>query len=124
MGLNENSKFESQYEHDIPGFGDDEHLNSYLPRNVQMQRVQFGPLAAIALRNTPRMQMQQGVFTVNHKELSALDVDGGGDYLWRYIIPVDAKHRISRQLKFLNVAKLSLFPELTNVAEHAKGIFE
>lgn len=121
-GLNEHSKLETQYEGDVPGFGDDEHLDQYLPSKLEKQKFQFGPVAAIALRNTPRMQMQQGVFTVNHKELAALDVEGGGDYLWRYVIPVNAKANICRELNILNVTKLALFPELPNVAEHAKDL--
>ena len=121
-GLNLHSKLESRYEGDIPGFGDDEHLDQYLPSKVEMQKFQFGPVAAIALRNTSRMQMQHGVFTVNHKELTSLDAEGGGDYLWRYIVPVDAKAELSKELRLLNLTKLALFPELSNVAEHAKDV--
>lgn len=122
MGLNKHSKIESRYEGDIPGFGDDEHLDQYLPSAVEKQKIQFGPVAAIALRNTPRIQMQQGVFTVNHKELTALDIDGGGDYVWRYVIPPDAKAELRRELRILNITKLALFPELPNVAQHAKDV--
>lgn len=121
-GLNQHSKLESRYEGDIPGFGDDEHLDQYLPSKVEMQKFKFGPVAAIALRNTSRMQMQQGVFTVNHKELTSLDAEGGGDYVWRYIVPVDAKAALRKELGLLNLTKLALFPELSNVAEHAKDI--
>jgi hypothetical protein len=122
LGLNEHSKLEARYEGDIPGFGDDEHLDQYLPSNVEKQKFQFDPVAAIALRNTPRMQMQQGVFTVNHKELKALDAEGGGGYLWRYIVPSDAKAELRNELHILNITKLALFPELPNVAQHAKDI--
>ncbi len=122
VGLNADSKYGPEYERDIPSFGDDDHLDSYLPSVVTKQRVEFGPLAAIALRNTLRMQMQQGVFTVNHKELTALDSNGGGDYLWRYIIPGREKQKVRRELRLLGIEKLTLFPELANVAERAKDI--
>ena len=119
MGLNKHSKLD---EGAIPGFGDDDHLDQYLPSNVEKQTFKFGPVAAIALRNTPRMQMQQGVFTVNHKQLAALDGEGGGEYIWRYIISASSKADIRKELDILNVTRLTLFPELANVAEHAKGL--
>lgn len=107
---------------DIPGLGDDEHLNDYLPSRMEAQRLPHKPLAAIALRNNARIQMQQGVFTVFHKDLSALNSVEGNDYLWKLKIPQAAKPSLRKELKLLNVSELSLFPELSNVSEHAKGL--
>jgi hypothetical protein len=107
---------------DIPGLGDDPHLNSYLPSLIGAQRQALKPLAAIALRNNPRIQMQQGVFTVFHKNLDALDAVDGNDYLWKLVIPAVSKAGFRRELELLNVSRLSLFPELSNVSEHAKGL--
>ena len=70
ISLNQQSKWQTEFDADIPGFGEDEDLDQYLPSKVEKQRITLPPIAAIALRNTPRMQMQQGVFTVSHRELS------------------------------------------------------
>jgi hypothetical protein len=121
LELNEYSKYRPDHANDIPGFGDDSHLDSYLPSKVNKQPAALGPLAAIALRNNPRIQVQQGVFTVNHIELSPINA-GDPAYLWRYIIPEKNKDNIRKELELLNIGKLSLFPELTNVAEHAKSL--
>ena len=119
--LNKSSKFMAKHAADIPGFGDDEHLDSYLPSKLALQSVGQGPLAAIAVRNNPRIQVQQGVFTVSHLELSPLEADGNVQYLWRYVVPADAKAGILAELTLLNMSKLALFPELANVSEHARG---
>lgn len=117
--LNKNSKLNQD---NIPGFGDENHLDAYLPSRVAKHTVSYDPLAAIALRNTKRMQMQQGVFTVNHINLDALDNKGGGDYIWRYIIPKKSKAVIRKELEIFGVTKLTIFPELPSIAEHARSI--
>jgi len=121
LDLNKASKFQARFKNDIPGFGDDDHLDSYLPSKLALQQAAYGPLAAIALRNNPRIQVQQGVFTVCHIELAPLEGDGTVQYLWRYVIPAAAKVGIRAELDMLNISKLSLFPELANVSEHARG---
>ncbi|WP_411892057.1 FRG domain-containing protein, partial [Yoonia sp. SDW83-1] len=57
----------------VLGLGDDKHFDDYLPSKIGAQVQTFQPLAATAVRNNPRIQMQQGVFTVSHKDLSGLD---------------------------------------------------
>jgi hypothetical protein len=121
LELNRHSKLEALHPADIPGFGDDEHLDAYLPSMVAKKGVGHGPLAAIALRNNPRIQVQQGVFTVCHKEIAPLEVDGNVQYLWRYLIPAVSKASIRAELDLLHINKLSLFPELANVSEHARS---
>lgn len=121
LGLNKASRFQPRFKNDIPGFGDDDHLDSYLPSKLALQQIAHGPLAAIALRNNPRIQVQQGVFTVSHLELSPLEASKENQYLWRYTIPKEAKPVIKAELDMLNISKLSLFPELANVSEHARG---
>lgn len=119
MGLNKHSKFD---EPNIPAFGAHDHLDQYLPSIVAKSTVTFEPLAAIAVRNTPRMQVQQGVFTITHKDLESLNLTPELDHLWRYVIPADAKSSIREELRILNITKLAIFPELSNVAEHAKDL--
>ncbi len=121
LELNASSRLETTFKNDIPGFGDDEHLDTYLPSKAARAPIGHSPLAAIALRNNPRIQVQQGVFTVCHKTLVALESTGKAKYLWRYIVPADAKTKLRAELKLLNITKLSLFPELVNVSEHARS---
>lgn len=124
LGLNKHSKLKPKYDGDISGFGDDEHLDDYLPSRIEKQNMSLGPLAAIALRNNVRIQVQQGVFTVCHSELGPLEGDGNTEYIWRYIIPADKKEHIREELQLLNLTKLSLFPELSNVSDHAKALLK
>lgn len=105
----------------VLGLGDDEHFDDYLPSKIGAQRQTFQPLAATAVRNNPRIQMQQGVFTVSHRDLSGLDELDNTDPLWKVVIPAANKQNFRNQLKALNLSKLSLFPELANAAEHARS---
>lgn len=105
----------------VLGLGDDKHFDDYLPSKIGAQVQTFQPLAATAVRNNPRIQMQQGVFTVSHKDLSGLDELPNTDPLWKIVIPSANKQNFRDQLKALNLSKLSLFPELSNAAEHARS---
>ena len=114
--LNQSSGFIATHDYEIPAFGDDKDLDAYLPTHTG--RMSLGPIAAIGMRNNLRIQAQQGVFTVSREVAVPLD-EGNRDHLWRYIIPAAAKPDIRRELAYLNIGKLALFPELTNVALHA-----
>jgi hypothetical protein len=105
----------------VLGLGDDGHFDGYLPSKISAQHQTLQPLAATAVRNNPRIQMQQGVFTVSHKDLSGLDKLDNTDPLWKIVIPAANKQNFRDQLKALNLSKLSLFPELANAAEHARS---
>ena len=106
----------------VLGLGDDKHFDDYLPSKIGAQVQTFQPLAATAVRNNPRIQMQQGVFTVSHKDLSGLDDLQNTDPIWKIVIPTASKQNFRHQLKALNLSKLSLFPELANAAEHARNL--
>jgi len=106
----------------VLGQGDDTHLEGYLPSKMGTQFHPLKPLAATAVRNNPRIQMQQGVFTVSHKDLLGLDELPNTQPLWRIVIPSDKKPVFRTQLKALNLSKLSLFPELSNAADHARSL--
>ena len=107
---------------EIPGFGDASVLDTYLPSSLAKEKTSsLLPAAAIAPRNTRRMQAQHGVFTITHREQHSLDDVGDGGHVWRVVVPRAAKERIKGELAALNVNQLSLFPELDHVAAHAKG---
>lgn len=123
IALNEASKYRNKYRTDIPAFDDDKHLNSYLPVDMDQQSMVLGTLAAMAVRNNPRIQVQQGVFTICHKELMAIDdPDAAVRYVRRYVIPSNAKASIKEELRLLHIDELTLFPELANVAAHARSM--
>ncbi|MGE5563561.1 MAG: FRG domain-containing protein [Bacillota bacterium] len=119
IGLNEASKWSTPHKADIPGFDDDEELDAYLPS--KLGRLGLEPIAAIAARNNPRIQVQQGVFTIHHSKLEPLNLGPRLDHIWRYLIPNDVIGGLKSDLQMLNVTKLSLFPELPNIADHARG---
>lgn len=107
---------------DVPCLGEDADLDDYLPRRIQAQRQQFKPLAVIAPRNSARIQMQQGVFTVFHRDLHPLDADDGGNFLWRIVIPKGAKSDLRNELALLKINRFTLFPELETAAAYAKDL--
>ena len=66
--LNSKSNYRPAYELEVPS-PDDAPMNNYQPLTIAMeQRSSLYPMAAIARRNSARMQAQQGVFTISHRE--------------------------------------------------------
>ncbi len=120
IGLNQASKWAAEHRADIPGFDDDSDLNSYLPSQVGRGNLGLEPIAAIAARNNARIQVQQGVFTIHHKNLEPLNDGSRLKHIWRYIVPGDVILNLRQDLEMLNLTRLSLFPELANVASHAR----
>jgi hypothetical protein len=118
--LNEKSNYRPDYPLEIPSF-EDEHLQNYLPETVASEhRSRLFPMAAIAPRNSPRMQSQQGVFTISHRENTPIEdvgaVGAARDHVWRYIITPEAKATLRSQLKVLGVTRFQLFPELDSLS--------
>lgn len=104
--------------------GEDEYLDSYLPKQILRQRQPLKPLAVIAPRNSARIQMQQGVFTVFHRDLDALDKEDANNVLWRIVIPRNAKPTLRRELRLLKMNRFTLFPELETAATYAKELVQ
>lgn len=122
--LNKSSRLEVDLENDIPGFDSDDVLDQYLPSKLHTTKmVRLMPAAAIAARNSGRMQAQAGAFTVFHRDEQAIEYVGQGEHVWRYVIPKSDKQVILKELYYLNVHKLSLFPELQSVGDHVRGLF-
>ncbi len=118
--LNEKSNFRPEFEFEVPSF-DDEHLKNYLPSTILRERSSsLDPMAAIAPRNSSRMQAQQGVFTISHREnIYIEDVGHSGsprDHIWRYIVPASSKIDIETELKLLGISRFQIFPELESLA--------
>jgi hypothetical protein len=117
--LNQKSNFKPQFEFEVPSF-DDEHLKNYLPDIMRSEnRTSLNPMAAIAPRNSPRMQAQQGVFTITHRDNTYIeDIAGQTDHVWRYDIPADCKGVLKRELQLLGYNEFRLFPELDKLAKN------
>jgi hypothetical protein len=111
---------------DLPVFEDnDEHLHNYLPSVMASEHhTRLIPAAGIAVRHSKRMQAQHSVFTVTHRDQSPIESVGDGKHIGRYIIPASAKPRIRRQLEALRIDRLSVFPELDNVARLARRPYD
>jgi len=120
--LNKYSNYRPEHEFEVPSF-DDEHLKNYLPSTIAKERKSsLYPMAAIAPRNSSRMQSQQGVFTISHRENIYVDNAGAEgapkQHIWKYIIPYSAKEHIRKELKLLGFTKFQLFPELESLADN------
>ena len=117
--LNQKSNYRPDFQHEVPSF-EDEHLKGYLPETIAREhRSKLYPMAAIAPRNSTRMQAQQGVFTISHRENVYIeDVGEPGaarDHIWRYIVPNSAKARLENEIRLLGYTKFQLFPELESL---------
>jgi hypothetical protein len=62
------------------------------------------------------------VFTIIHREPTPIEEVGDHSHVWRYIIPAASKKDILEELATLAINQLSLFPELTSVANLAQGV--
>ena len=122
--LNSKSNIRPEFEHEIPSF-DDQSLLNYLPTTISRERVsRLNPVAAIASRNSLRMQAQQGVFTISHRDKVSIENVGelgaSRDYVWRYIIPAVDKGRLKSDLQRLGMGRFQMFPELSSIFDIIK----
>jgi hypothetical protein len=118
--LNKKAHYRPDFDFEIPSF-EDEHLKGYLPSTIAREsKSKLFPMAAIAPRNSPRMQSQQGVFTICHREPMPIEEVGAvgspRDHVWRYIIPLDGKENLRQELQWLGINRFKLFPELESLA--------
>lgn len=119
--LNSLSNYQPEYSYEIPSF-EDSQLQGYSPKTIASEtKTRLLPMAAIGVRNSPRMHSQQGVFTIAHRgepKIDQLAVDrSDSTFLWRYVIRAGSKASILRELRLLGIGKFQLFPELTSIAE-------
>jgi FRG domain len=120
LELNLNANVKPDFEPDIPLFGQDQVLDNYLPSKVFSERfATLKPAAGIAPRQFGRVVAQMGSFTITHKEQYPLE-KVAPRCLTRYVVPVDKKEDMRRDLRYLRMTRLAVFPELVNVAEVAQ----
>jgi hypothetical protein len=103
-------------------FGMDDELNLYDTDGLT-RPVDKPPVAALAPRYFPRIAAQSGVFTIHHREPVPVNTVHAGQYVGKIVIPAAAKKQLLDDLAVLGIRKLTLFPELEQVAAFAKEVF-
>lgn len=103
----------------LPSF-EDEVLLNYASENMDAnRRAPQLPLASIATRNNPRIQSQQGVFTIHQHDDTPIE-KVGDNIATKYLIPKEAKSVIKKQITMLGFNKFQMFPELSSISEAIK----
>ena len=74
------------------------------------------PVAGHGLRTFPRLEAQQGNFTIHHADPKPLDDWHDGSHLWRYTCPWDKKATLRAELRAAGINRLALFRDLDAVA--------
>lgn len=122
VGLNQEAKLSFNFTPEIPAFGRDKVMTSYLPSMVHEGSAILNPVAIVGPRNTARMAAQLGTFTINHRAHEPIERIGRRQHVWRWIIPPGAKKKIATELAYLGISALTLFPELDRVADVSREI--
>lgn len=120
VALNQHANINFASDLEIPAFAHDELLDSYLPSRIASETTsELSPVAAIAVRNSPRIAAQLGTFTITHRTHTPIESVGDSKHIWKMIIPQTAKSSILQELAHLRISRLTLFPELDSVAAEA-----
>jgi len=123
VALNKEARIKFEFESEIPAFGHDKALESYLPSRLPGGgSSDLYPIAIVGPRNTPRMAAQLGTFTVNHIEHTPIEEIGDAKHIWKWVIPAGAKSEIAKELGYFAISRLTLFPELDSVADASKEL--
>jgi hypothetical protein len=123
VALNKNANVSFSFGVEIPAFDYDEILDNYLPSRIASETTSdLSPIAGIACRNSPRITAQLGTFTITHRNHTPIEAVGDASHVWRQIVPAADKANIRRELQLLRISRLTLFPELDQVAAHAAGL--
>lgn len=121
LSLNKEARFRGRLETELPGFGKDDVLDSWLPDRQDRGTAQ-NPVAATGPRTSRRMAAQLGNFTISDRGSGAIDSIGERNHVWRFIIPANAKATIAEELNLLRFTELTLFPDLDRVATLTKEL--
>jgi FRG domain len=121
LSLNKEARFRGRLETELPGFGKDDVLDSWLPDRQDGGLAQ-NPVAATGPRTSRRMAAQLGNFTISDRGSGPIDSIGAQTHVWRFIIPASAKTTIVEELNLLRFTELTLFPDLDRVATLTKEL--
>jgi len=81
-------------------------------------------VAAMAVEKDPRMQTQQGAFTLHSSDAAINQLPSCENWLCKYIIPAKSAKPIARELDIMGFRRGELFPDLDNRAIELKGIYQ
>ncbi|WP_141104093.1 FRG domain-containing protein [Noviherbaspirillum denitrificans] len=77
---------------------------------------------AMAIEHDPRIQLQQGAFTIHSSRVPIDAMDGARQWLHRLIIPNAAIPALFEELTLLGIRKYSLFPDLAALTSELRAI--
>lgn len=77
---------------------------------------------AMAIEHDPRIQLQQGAFTIHSSRIPIDAMDKANDWLRKLIIPNDAIPVLFEELTLLGIRKYSLFPDLSALTSELRTI--
>lgn len=103
----------------VPMFDDpaDTRLDIYrTDRIAEQATASIQPVAGHGLRTFPRLEAQQGNFTIHHADPKPLDLWYGETALWRYTCPGKSKAALRAELRAIGINRLALFRDLDAVA--------
>ena len=78
-------------------------------------------VAAMAIEADPRMQMQQGAFTVHSSRVALCAHQDTSSWLQKAVVPKDSIRYLRQELKLLSIRRDSVFPDLGALAEQLKA---
>jgi hypothetical protein len=78
--------------------------------------------AAMAIEHDPRIQLQQGAFTIHSCRTPIDAMEGAGEWLHKLVIANGAIPRLFEELTLLGVRKYSLFPDLSALTSELRAI--
>ncbi len=123
IALNKHANINFSFDAEVPAFDHDDVLENYLPSRIAKETAsELHPIAAIATRNSPRIAAQLGTFTITHRKHGPVEKVGDSKHVWRLVVPANSKSMIKDELALLKYSRLTLFPELDQVASHAIDI--
>ena len=79
-------------------------------------------VATMAVETDPRMQVQQGAFTVHASEIALNHIKGNEKWLYQFVIPAEEIKPMAREQDIMGFTRGSLFPDLDNLAIELRGI--
>jgi len=79
-------------------------------------------VAAMAVEADPRMQMQQGAFTVHASVTPLNQLPGSDKWLRQLVVPADAVPALRRELRLLGYRADYLFPDLEALAQELRAL--
>jgi hypothetical protein len=77
---------------------------------------------AMAIEHDPRIQLQQGAFTVHSSRKPINQIEGSGEWLRKFVIPRQAVEVFFEELDLLGVKKSNLFPDLSALTSELRSI--